>query len=117
MLRGLAATYARTYATAKFTSGMPRSVTRVCGHPGCPNLMPCMAHKPVAWRGSDRRQRLPGNWEALRRYVLARDPICKVCDVAPSTDADHIINNDDHHPGNLQGLCHPCHMSKTGRGQ
>lgn len=56
----------------------------------------------------------------LRRVVLARDPICKICNRYPSTIADHIKP----HRGvrsmfcdldNLQGLCKPCHDTKTAR--
>ncbi len=56
----------------------------------------------------------------IRRNVLQRDPICKICIRTPSTVADHIIP----HKGvwtlfvdmnNLQGLCKPCHDEKTMR--
>lgn len=54
----------------------------------------------------------------LRRVVLARDPVCKICHRNPSTVADHIVP----HRGvwalfcdllNLQGLCAECHSRKT----
>lgn len=56
----------------------------------------------------------------IRRNVLQRDPICKICNRAPSTVADHIKP----HKGvwalfvsmaNLQGLCKMCHDEKTAR--
>jgi len=37
------------------------------------------------WEGSDRKSRLPSNWATIRRKVLDRDPICKLCGVRPST--------------------------------
>lgn len=63
------------------------------------------------------------HWEALRTLVLARDPICKICNRNASTDVDHVTP----HKGNwflfcgglnmvnLQGLCAACHSRKTTR--
>ncbi len=61
-------------------------------------------------RGYDR------NWEKLRPLVLARDPICRSCGKAPSTDVDHIEplrRGGKNEMNNLQGLCRPCHSRKT----
>jgi len=58
------------------------------------------------------------HWRNLRTIVLARDPICKLCNRAASTVADHIRP----HKGvwylfcdllNLQGVCKVCHDKKT----
>jgi len=58
-------------------------------------------------------------WKNLRLRVLSRDPICKICNRAPSVIADHIKD----HKGiwalfvdilNIQGLCKKCHDEKTG---
>lgn len=62
-----------------------------------------------------RRSPLPPNWARLRRRVLARDPICRICGQAPSTEVDHIGAHDDHREVKLRGVCSPCHASKTGR--
>lgn len=48
--------------------------------------------------------------------ILARDPICKMCERRPSEAVDHIISkakggSDD--AANLQGLCTRCHAAKT----
>lgn len=86
---------------------------KICSAPDCPNLQPCPDHAKVPWADSTRRSRLPPGWEKLRRYVLQRDPICKVCDDALSVIADHIIPGDDHRPENLQGICKRCHDAKT----
>lgn len=60
------------------------------------------------------------HWLRLRTLVLARDPVCKMCQRNASTVADHIVP----HKGvwelfcdmlNLQGLCGPCHDKKTAR--
>ena len=50
--------------------------------------------------------------------MLARDPICKVCGNAISTEVDHITPLAD--GGNpyplegLQGICSPCHWAENG---
>lgn len=86
---------------------------KICSEPGCPNLQPCPDHRKVAWQGSTRRRRLPRGWEKLRRFVLNRDPICRICGQAVSTECDHVIPSDDHSLDNLQGVCSPCHRIKT----
>ena len=82
----------------------------------------------MAWQGSDRRKRLPSNWEALRRAALARcydeklgKPRCEYrfpnggrCP-RPATDVDHVKHGDDHGLGNLQGLCADHHRRKSSR--
>lgn len=54
-----------------------------------------------------------------RRGVMRRDPMCRACGVAPSTDADHVIPVGDggapYDVANGQGLCHDCHDIKTRR--
>ncbi len=68
------------------------------------------------WAGSNRRQRLPSNWRAIRAKVLARDPTCKICGVRPSSHCDHIkAKTDDHAEDRLQGVCAECHMQKSSR--
>lgn len=74
----------------------------------------------MAWHGSDRRERLPGNWQTLRLRVLRRDGWrCQArmsdgtqCD-EPARDCDHIIPGDDHRLANLQALCPWHHARKT----
>jgi len=61
---------------------------------------------------------------AVRRFILARDPVCVWCRVRRSVIADHIVNVamarragwprkmiDD--PANGQGMCRECHDVKT----
>jgi 5-methylcytosine-specific restriction endonuclease McrA len=68
------------------------------------------------WSSSDRKTRLPSNWRAIRAKVIARDPICKICGVRPSTHCDHIeARTDAHAEDRLQGLCGPCHDQKSSR--
>jgi 5-methylcytosine-specific restriction endonuclease McrA len=71
-------------------------------------------------------------WQRLRVQVIKRDPICKRCDLSISEIADHIVPAReaitqarlsglyplDRNAGyflitNLQGLCRPCHYTKT----
>jgi 5-methylcytosine-specific restriction enzyme A len=71
----------------------------------------------MPWTTSTRRQRLPADWPHIRRAVLNRDHhTCRInsehC-THKATEVDHIINNDDHGPANLQATCHPCHRDKT----
>lgn len=68
------------------------------------------------WSSSDRKARLPSNWRAIRAKVLARDPICKICDVRPSTHCDHQqAKTDAHAEDKLQGVCATCHGLKSSR--
>lgn len=58
------------------------------------------------------------HWTSLRTLVLARDPVCMMCQEKASTVADHKI----HHRGNwtlfcdlenLWGLCKDCNAKKS----
>jgi 5-methylcytosine-specific restriction protein A len=68
------------------------------------------------WQGSDRKSRLPSNWPTIRAKVLARDPLCKICGVRPSSHCDHIeAKTDAHAEDKLQGVCSTCHGLKSSR--
>lgn len=54
--------------------------------------------------------------QRLRKIVLARDPICKLCHREATTDSDHIVplsQGGKDELSNLQGACHSCHSRKT----
>jgi 5-methylcytosine-specific restriction endonuclease McrA len=56
----------------------------------------------------------------LRAAILRRDPICTECLHNPSTIVDHILDHRGNivlffDPGNVHGVCKPCHDEKTGR--
>lgn len=56
----------------------------------------------------------------LRAQILARDPVCRVCNRAESVQVDHIVplshgGGDEY--ANLQGICIACHKDKTAREQ
>lgn len=86
---------------------------KACSAPRCPNLQPCPDHGRKAWEGSTRRSRLPPDWPKRRARILRRDPICKVCGNALSTQCDHVVPGDNHDDANLQGICDDCHAAKT----
>jgi 5-methylcytosine-specific restriction enzyme A len=75
----------------------------------------------MAWDNSDRRERLPDDWE-LRRSIVLRNASyqCewyedgKRCPNV-ATDCDHIIRGDDHSLANLQALCPYHHNRKSSR--
>jgi 5-methylcytosine-specific restriction protein A len=93
---------------------VPRA-PKQCSHPNCPNSQPCPTHQRKPWEGSTRKQTLPPSreWERIRRRVIDRDPICKLCNAAVSVEVDHIHNRNDHSLPNLQGVCRRCHRAKT----
>lgn len=73
------------------------------------------------WEGSDRRLRLPPDWDKIRKRILRRDGYrCRIRDTysqrcsEPAVDVDHIINNDDHRESNLQAICDWHHKKKSG---
>jgi 5-methylcytosine-specific restriction endonuclease McrA len=65
------------------------------------------------------------HWSAVRRTVLRRDILCRMCGHRTATEADHIIRarlliqqfgiQEFFNPNRLQGLCHDCHASKTAK--
>lgn len=76
----------------------------------------------MAWETSDRRARLPANWNVLVAKVKERDGgrcTWKLTSGARcprvGTDVDHRKNNDDHSLRNLQLLCAHHHGKKTAR--
>lgn len=63
-----------------------------------------------------RIERVGPNWQAMRRRVLAEQPLCP-CGV-PSEHVDHIVpvvRGGTSERDNLQALCRACHEEKTSR--
>lgn len=59
-------------------------------------------------------------WRHIRKAQLQREPLCRCCSAAGrvmlAVEVDHVRplaegGTDD--PGNLQSLCHDCHVVKT----
>lgn len=75
----------------------------------------------MGWGSSDRRRRLPADWEALRQAVFARDNReCQWVErgaqcLAPATDVDHVQPSGPDVLTNLQSLCAEHHARKSGR--
>jgi hypothetical protein len=62
---------------------------------------------------------LPPGWQTtIRPRILRRDTTCQLrthCWGAPSTEVDHIDDNDNHDDDNLRGVCTQCHAHRTGQ--
>lgn len=74
----------------------------------------------VAWEGSNRRGRLPGNWNSLKAQAKRRANYrCQWvvdgirCTNTTSLEVDHIVAGDNHALSNLQVLCTTHHTRKT----
>ena len=103
---------------------MPRRPLRPCTHPGCPRLVArgaCPEHERAR---QDQRRKDPeqarfygsARWQAIRRMIRERDPICTVCQRRASTQVHHLDGRwDNNDPANLAGICGPCHASESGR--
>ena len=92
----------------------------ICIEPGCSTPVPkgrCPAHakKPFANRRV-MRDAYSAEYRRNRLVVLARDPVCTICGMAPSTQADHIRPAVDGHRDssieNLRGACGPCNVRR-----
>lgn len=79
------------------------------------------------WAGSDRRARLPANWDSLRLLVFARDgwrcrfefrpgqrcPVRDPSKTGAGLECDHVRPGDDHSMANLRSLCKRHHQMKS----
>lgn len=92
---------------------------KICSNVACSNLEPCPDHPRIAWQGSTRRQQLPAGWSHRTvPRILARDPVCTdgvACGGrALSTEVHHVGHPSDHRDVVLAGVCHACHVVRTG---
>ena len=70
---------------------------------------------PAPRRAKTKARGYSGPWKRIRLMVLARDPICRMCDRLPSLHVDHIerhVPGEAHDMDRLQGLCASCHSKK-----
>ena len=105
---------------------------RPCRQRGCVALVRsasgfCAMHQQVQQarrriyddrRGSSAQRGYGYAWQQLRAEVIAQEPICRVCRIAPSAEVDHILplkRGGSNDRANLQALCHACHVTKTQR--
>ncbi len=106
----------------------------VCAEDGCPNPATgrgrCDEHRKALERERSRQRRADPDkgarvklyhskkWQTTRKAILFRDPICRVCTKALSTEVDHITplsqGGAPWDVANLQGICGPCHVRKSG---
>lgn len=107
---------------------------RVCSVAGCPTIHDgttsrCPTHEQAAKQAHWTRTKgynTKGHRITFRLAVLRRDPICVLCGVRESTDADHHprerqtlidlgLNPND--PAHGRGLCSQCHKTETAANQ
>lgn len=96
-------------------------IARPCAEPGCPGIATHHSRCQPHARAQERRRGTaaqrgygPGH-RVWRLHVLARDPVCKMCNAAPSTVADHKLplrQGGTWALSNGQGLCGHCHNVK-----
>ncbi|GAA1401948.1 HNH endonuclease signature motif containing protein [Pseudonocardia kongjuensis] len=95
---------------------MPRA-PKACGHRGCDERVRgrtyCDDHEPEAWAGSISQSTRA--WYRVRDQVLDEEPTCRDCELAPSTEAGHIVarargGTDDR--ANLKGQCTACNLAQ-----
>lgn len=72
----------------------------------------------MSWEGSDRAERLPADWSAVRADVMAaHGAVCHVCGLPGSDAVDHVRPGDDHSAANLapihQDVWPYCHRAKS----
>ena len=109
---------------------MPPAINRPCRRPGCPRVTImangfCDACQDYARQQEAARMAkkkvdsfyAKGQWPKTRKWYLGQHPMCEVCGQKKATEVDHIMEladgGDRHSVGNLQALCHRCHMRKT----
>jgi len=77
---------------------------------------PMPDHRVPRHRRPDQRWWSTPEWRKLRRQVVIEEPVCRICGVAPTTTADHIVPVDAGGAvldrSNLQGACGPCNSGK-----
>ena len=58
-------------------------------------------------------------WRKLRRHILRREPLCRMCKIRKAVMVDHIMSiadgGDEWLNDNLQPLCDKCHRRKHAR--
>lgn len=109
---------------------MPDRPFTPCRKPGCSAVTRnpggyCDEHQEyAAQRQREREARketlpfyLSPRWRKLRDWYIGQHPLCEICGRAKATEVDHKMEIKDGgeamSAGNLQALCHRCHMRKT----
>ncbi len=106
---------------------MPNRPKHECPAPGCHVLVSgkgrCAKHRTDVnrARGSAASRGYGSRWRKVRAIALSREPLCRDCAKRGLTVAsecvDHIVpmarGGEQYDLDNLQGLCVPCHSTKT----
>lgn len=118
---------------------MPNRAPTQCNHPACPQHAEdgssyCEAHQKSRLEASRERDRARYKntpwrklydqkawWGHLQPFILARDPICKICNREGAYIADHIRDHKGDltlffDPNNLRGVCKRCHDARRTAG-
>jgi 5-methylcytosine-specific restriction protein A len=108
----------------------PMAAARFCAQALCPNRATyrgrCPQHatqkEQTRYNAATRKWYSTEDWRILRLTVLAEQPVCMDCKVAPSVEVDHIVPHRGDYVlfwdrDNLQGLCKQCHGRKTKKGE
>lgn len=88
-----------------------------------PDRLPTLKMAKQSGRDADPRRTLKLNgaaWQALRKSVLVREPLCRECTriglTVLATDVDHRDGNPGNNAAvNMNPLCHSHHSQKTAR--
>jgi len=107
---------------------MPTAPMPGCPTGRCPNILKAgerrcadHAHLIVApsegLRGTSTERGYDATWQKMRKLILHRDPVCRACERKAAEEVDHIVplakGGARLDARNLQGLCKPCHSTKT----
>lgn len=107
----------------------PTRPPRPCPRPGCTALIGkgvryCADHTKEVQAQVDKRRGSPSargygrQWRKVRAMVLRRQPLCATGCGQASTEVDHKVPKSKggcDRTENLQGLCKPCHSTKTAK--
>lgn len=87
--------------------------TRVCLHPGCPNLVPNGVRCPTHARPNTADRGYGSAWQRLSRQARELQPWCTDCGAEEDLTADHLrwpaLSLDD-----VEVVCRPCN-NRRGR--
>lgn len=108
---------------------MPQRAPTICRHPGCSTKVTgkataryCEQHKPkwVPWGAHQRRTIKGAAYDAARKSLFERQPLCVLCEragrVSLATIRDHTIplaQGGVDEESNTQALCKECHDIKS----
>lgn len=111
---------------------MPTKAPHKCNHNGCFELTTtkyCPAHAELyrkkfnSWRRMESNKEFYNSsaWKRIRKYILDKEPMCRMCKDVGADMVDHIVpinqGGSKLDPVNLQPLCNSCHAVKRQKEQ